>query len=1370
MGHFYLFANAFAPFRNASGSRGRAAGAQRENLPHSKCMPRLTLLVLLLCGTLAGVASAASGPFGVSGISSTPASDCSASDGTVVVTLDAARLGASPYDLSTDGGATWAVNDATPGAGQTLAVGGLLWGNYVLAVRDANGDVVFPGYASVAGCVFDIVRHDATSRDFAIASIAGATSYTWTISQGAIATGQGTTAMTVDVSAVAPATTIDICVIPNGPSCAAPATCFRALVFGDEICGNGLDDDGDGLTDCDDPDCAKPVVNLGSDRAICAGLSASLAAVVSGGVAPYTYAWSEGGSTTASAVVSPAATTTYTLTVTDANGCVGSDNLVVSVLALPAPSVLAQADPSSCGASDGSITVGFPDEPTRTTIELSRDGGATWVSSPDNVGSFTFGGLVVGTYDLRARWSDGSCPVAASAVTLVHGATLAVDLGADRSVCAGDALTLTPVVTGGVGPITYAWSPTGWTSATRTFTPAGSMTYTLTVTQGGCTASDEVLVLVDDAAPVFDAIPLDITVECGDPEPAVPSLTARDLEDGVVAVTYNGVSACGDGAADAYEAAVASPGFTALYGQEVASDPGLAYPTTVLPLELTAIRAIDPTSERQWRVRNPNPFPVYFWYEYASAQPHHRFVAPGASELYFFSAPMPAPGSMEVFWRDQDGTLRNTTRASDATARGSNANSVCGCTKVRTWTATDACGNARVVMQRVHFEDTEEPTLSGVPGATTICWTDPTPATLPVAADVNACGVAPTVAATQSAVLAAGGDSTITRLFTATDACGNTATATQRVRRARAPVVTVATVSTTCGAADGSIDLSFGDHPGRTEIQFALDGVWATVVFDNSGTYSFDNLAAGNYALATRWGDDGSCETALGTFTVAASSSPVANAGVDRSGCPGSTHVLAGSASGGIPGYTYAWRTAGGVLVGTTSTTSVSPTVTTDYTLTVSDALGCTGTAGVRVVAIDLVAPNFAAFPATITRTCIPGVVAVPVATDNCGAVTVTSADVEQGRTCANSYDIVRTYTATDGSGNTATRTQRIRVRDTVAPTFAAGPADVTLSCGAAVPTTLPTASDNCGGAVVVTETQAPGAAGCAGAQVIRTFTATDACGNTAQKSQVITFEDVVAPVLAAVPANVTLTCGAAVPTTLPTASDACDASVTVSETQAAGAAGCAGAQVIRTFTATDACGNTATASQVVSFEDTTAPILASVPADVTLTCGAAVPTTLPTASDACDASVTVTETQTTGAAGCAGSQVIRTFTATDACGNTATASQVVSFEDTTAPILASVPADVTLTCGAAVPTTLPTASDACDASVTVTETQASRCCRLCWCTSDPDVYRDGCMRQHGHCISSRELRGHDCSHPSRYSSRCHADLWGGCADDAADS
>ena len=99
-------------------------------------------------------------------------------------------------------------------------------------------------------------------------------------------------------------------------------------------------------------------------------------------------------------------------------------------------------------------------------------------------------------------------------------------------------------------------------------------------------------------------------------------------------------------------------------------------------------------------------------------------------------------------------------------------------------------------------------------------------------------------------------------------------------------------------------------------------------------------------------------------------------------------------------------------------------------------------------------------------------------------------------------------------------------------------------------------------------------------------------------------------------------------------------------------AGACAGETVVtRVFTASDACGNAATASQVVTVRGRAAPVLTDVPADVAMTCGQALPTALPTASDACDAAPAVTVARSARTGPRSTTTITRVFTATDACG-----------------------------------------------------------------------------------------------------------------------
>ena len=161
-------------------------------------------------------------------------------------------------------------------------------------------------------------------------------------------------------------------------------------------------------------------------------------------------------------------------------------------------------------------------------------------------------------------------------------------------------------------------------------------------------------------------------------------------------------------------------------------------------------------------------------------------------------------------------------------------------------------------------------------------------------------------------------------------------------------------------------------------------------------------------------------------------------------------------------------------------------------------------------------------------------------------------------------------------------------------------------------------------------------------------------------------------------------TCALPISATNPTITDACDASprLTFNEVRQNGA--CVGSyKLIRTWTATDACGNTATASQTVSVGDNSAPLLTNVPANITLRCDQSLPIgTLITATDMCDPSPRVTMNDNIIRGNCVSNyRVIRTWRATDACGNSATASQTLVVGDNTPPIIANVPTNVTVNC-----------------------------------------------------------------------------------------
>jgi hypothetical protein len=78
------------------------------------------------------------------------------------------------------------------------------------------------------------------------------------------------------------------------------------------------------------------IANAGDNKDVIYGYGSNcttLTGTASGGVAPYSYSWSPGGNTpnNISTQVCPTVTSTYTLTVTDANGCTGTDEVIVNV-------------------------------------------------------------------------------------------------------------------------------------------------------------------------------------------------------------------------------------------------------------------------------------------------------------------------------------------------------------------------------------------------------------------------------------------------------------------------------------------------------------------------------------------------------------------------------------------------------------------------------------------------------------------------------------------------------------------------------------------------------------------------------------------------------------------------------------------------------------------------------------------------------------------------------------------------------------------------------------------------------------------------------------------------------------------------------
>ncbi len=322
-----------------------------------------------------------------------------------------------------------------------------------------------------------------------------------------------------------------------------------------------------------------------------------------------------------------------------------------------------------------------------------------------------------------------------------------------------------------------------------------------------------------------------------------------------------------------------------------------------------------------------------------------------------------------------------------------------------------------------------------------------------------------------------------------------------------------------------------------------------------------------------------------------------------------------------------------------------------------------------------------------------------PVCHSACGALTITYVDEITAGDCSSATTIVRHWTATDVCGNSTIAQQTIVIMpDQSAPTFTLGSTDLTLTCASGSTPTfdVPVVTDNCASGTSLSishhDTWGSGTSACANQTVTRTWTAMDACGNESTASQTITILDNEAPIFQNPPADQSLNCGEAVVFGTPEAVDGCS---TVSTTQADEVLDLpCGQQHVRTWTATDACGNSTIAQQKITVTDNEPPAFSGVPADQSLTCGDAVVFGTLEAADGCSL-VSMTHVDEVVNLAC-GQQHTRTWTATDACGNSAIAQQKITVTDNVAPTFSGPVDNLTIECGQPVEFANLTASDAC--------------------------------------------------------------------------
>ncbi len=227
------------------------------------------------------------------------------------------------------------------------------------------------------------------------------------------------------------------------------------------------------------------------------GNNGAINTTVTGGTAPYAYAWSNGATTEDLTNLSVGS---YTLTVTDVNACVNNRTFTITE-----PGILSSSGVitnSSCnGGSNGSINVSATGGTAPYTYLWSTGSTSEDLSS-----------LAAGSYSVTI--SDNNTCTTTNSFTISEPNAFQITANIGNASCGGgnDGSVLITSVTGGTGPYSYLWT-TGATTAGITNVTVG--TYTVSVTDNaGCT-NDSTFTVITPSTMLLTAVVSDISCAGG---------------------------------------------------------------------------------------------------------------------------------------------------------------------------------------------------------------------------------------------------------------------------------------------------------------------------------------------------------------------------------------------------------------------------------------------------------------------------------------------------------------------------------------------------------------------------------------------------------------------------------------------------------------------------------------------------------------------------------------------------------------------------------------------------------------------------------------------------------------------------------------
>ncbi|MDE0978809.1 MAG: hypothetical protein OSA78_02365 [Flavobacteriales bacterium] len=615
-----------------------------------------------------------------------------------------------------------------------------------------------------------------------------------------------------------------------------------------------------------------------------------------------------------------------------------------------------------------------------------------------------------------------------------------------------------------------------------------------------------------------------------------------------------------------------------------------------------------------------------------------------------------------------------------------------------TFTATDECGNSVSTQAMMSVVDTTAPTITDALDVTVECDGNGNEEQLETwltnhggALAEDLCGMIQWSYVDEMSAGTCNETSVHVTTFVATDDCGNAATivATFTIEDTTAPVFTEIPVNQISQCEEAEYTASALDQCGAVELTESRETIGA----DECGNYEH---------LVTLTAIDGCGNSTEHQFTII----------VQDTEAPSFVEALPEDITAACldpiedPIELTAVDNCEDILV-SYEQDSIPANCSSEYTLVrIWTATDCSGNSTQHIQTIevvDLIAPSLIIescpqdievfLQANCTFNAEPDNIGWPVviATDDCSdpEVFISFEDATPETVCGGALNFVRTFNieAIDACGlvSIATCSQSIAVTDSIAPVFDLVPTDMIFECEEG--TYESSASDNCGVVDIMETREVISENGCGNYEHLVTLTAADPCGNSATVQFTILVQDNTSPEwTTAVPTNMSIGCGELEEALAMEAIDNCDGAMEVMFSEEVIGSGQCGSSfaVIRTWSTEDCSGNVLSTTQEITVADNLAPIwTTTTPLDITVECSDVPEPMLLSATDNCDNEVEVVLEETILDGICSSQYtLIRTWIATDDCGNVATTSQTIEIVDNTPPVwVETLPTNVTVGC-----------------------------------------------------------------------------------------